>query len=341
MSFFPSNKLNRTFIIAEIGVNHNGSLATAIKLVKIAKKIGADAIKLQSFKTDKLTLKTTKLTNYQKKNLKKKLSHYEMLKQLELSEKNQKKIINLCRRIKIEFISTPFDIDSALFLHKQIIKYFKTSSPDLSDIFLHKFLSKLNKKIIISTGMSNEKEIKKCLNNYKNKKNIALLHCVSNYPSSYNAMNINCLETLKKYSKIYGLSDHTLDFLASITAVAKGAKIIEKHFTLDKKMEGPDHKFSLNPKEMKEFIFQIRNVEKILGKNKKFCQPEERPIKKITVKSLVSLKDIPKGKKLIKDDFILLRAGYGISGFDLDRVINKVSKTEIKKGKVLNFKHIK
>ena len=106
-------------------------------------------------------------------------------------------------------------------------------------------------------------------------------------------------------------------------------------------MEGPDHKFSLNPKEMKEFIFQIRNVEKILGKNKKFCQPEERPIKKITVKSLVSLKDIPKGKKLIKDDFILLRAGYGISGFDLDRVINKVSKTEIKKGKVLNFKHIK
>ena len=163
-------KKTKTFIIAEIGVNHNGSIDIAKKLIKIAKKIGADAIKLQSFKVDSLTLKKTNLTNYQKKNLKKKQTHYEMLKKLELTEKVQKKLFLFSKKIGVEFISTPFDVESAKFLNKLGVNFFKTASPDIQDIYLHRYLAKTNKKIIISTGMTNEKEINECLRNYKNKK---------------------------------------------------------------------------------------------------------------------------------------------------------------------------
>ena len=158
------------------------------------------------------------------------------------------------------------------------VKFFKTASPDLSDYFLHKYLSKTKKKIIISTGMSSLKEIKKCLKLY-NKKNVILMHCVSSYPADEKSLNLNCLPLLKKLSSNIGFSDHSIGNTASTVAVSLGAKVIEKHFTLDNNMKGPDHFFSLNPKKLKEFINQIRNTEKKLGLAKKECQSDERKIK--------------------------------------------------------------
>jgi N,N'-diacetyllegionaminate synthase len=332
-NFFNNGK--KTYLIAEIGVNHNGSVQIAKKLIKIAKKIGMDAVKFQSFKAEKLSSTTTKLTEYQKKNLIKQVSHFDMLKKLELSENDQKQLFLFCKKIKIEFISTPFDVHSAKFLNKLGIKYFKTASPDLHDVYLHEYLSKLNKKIIISTGMSNEKEIKNCLSFYKKKNKIALLHCVSSYPCNYKSVNMKALNILKKYSNTIGFSDHTLDSLSAITAVSLGSKIIEKHFTLNKNMEGPDHRFSLDPNEMKIFKETIRNTEIILGEEIKKCQSDEKKNKKITIKSIVAKKNIKRGSRVTKDDFTLTRMGKGLTGFYLKKIINKYSKNQIKSGSLI------
>ena len=332
-NFFKKRK--KTYLIAEIGVNHNGSIKIAKKLIRIAKKIGMDAVKFQSFDAKKLSSKKTKLTDYQKRNLSKKVSHYEMLKKLELSENDQKKLFIFCKKIKIEFISTPFDVKSAKFLNRLGVKYFKTASPDLHDVYLHGYLSKLDKNIIISTGMSNEEEIRNCLSFYKKKNKIALLHCVSSYPCNYKSVNMKALNVIKKYSNTVGFSDHTLDNLSSIIAVSMGAKIIEKHFTLNKNMEGPDHKFSLNPKEMKIFKETIRNVELILGDEIKKCQIEERLNKKITIKNIIAKKNIKIGTLVKADDFTLTRIGKGLTGFSLKNIINRYSKKEIKIGSII------
>ncbi len=338
-NFFKNRK--KTYLIAEIGVNHNGSIEIAKKLIKIAKKIGMDAVKFQSFKADKLSSKKTKLTNYQKKNLNKNLSHYNMLKKLELSEKDQKKLFLFCKQNKIEFISTPFDVESAKFLNSLGVKYFKTASPDLHDVYLHKYLSKINKKIIISTGMSNEDEIKKCLRFYKNKKKFALLHCISEYPCAHKNVNMKALNILKKYSNTVGFSDHTLDNLSSITAVCLGSKIIEKHFTLNKNMEGPDHIFSLDPKEMKAFKDTIRDTETILGKEIKKCQYAEKLNKKITIKKIIAKKDIKKGSRVNENHFSLIRLNKGLSGFHLKNIVNKYSKKKIKAGSLITESYFK
>ena len=327
-SSFFKNKQN-CFLIAEIGVNHNGSLKIAKKLIRLAKKIGMDAVKFQSFKASKLSSKETRLTNYQKKNLTKKLTHYQMLKNLELTEKDQKNLFNYCKKMKIEFISTPFDLDSAKFLNSLGVKYFKTASPDLHDFFLHKYLSKLNKKIIISTGMSNQKEIEQCLKLYKKKSNIALLHCVSSYPANHKSINMRALNILRKYTSNIGFSDHTLDNLASVVAISFGSKIIEKHFTLDKKMEGPDHKFSLDPNELKLFKEKIRETEVIMGKEEKKCQIDEKLNKQITVKNIFAKRKIYKGKKINESDLYLKRSGNGLMGSEIHKIINKVSKKNI------------
>ncbi len=338
-NFFNNRKT--TYLIAEIGVNHNGSIKIAKKLIKTAKKIGMDAVKFQSFKAEKLSLKRTQLTAYQKKNLSKKTSHFDMLKKLELSEKDQKELFLFCKKNRIEFISTPFDVESAKFLNKLGVKYFKTASPDLHDTYLHKYLSKLDKKIIISTGMSNENEVKKCLSYYKNKKKIALLHCVSAYPCDYKSINMKALSILKKYSNTVGFSDHSLDNISSIIAVSLGSQIIEKHFTLNKNMNGPDHIFSLNPKEMKKFKEAIRSTEIILGNKIKKCQPSEKLNKKITIKKIISKTNINKGTRVNENHFTLKRTDRCLTGFQLNNIIKKYSKKKIKEGSVIKLSYFK
>ncbi len=334
-------KLKTTFVIAEIGVNHNGKLSNAKKLIDVAKKAGADAVKFQTFNAEKLASKNTKKVSYQKKNTNKKENHYQMLKKLELSKEHTEILFNYSKKKGIIFISTPYDPDSANFLNKIGVKIFKTASADLSDYILHKTISKFNKSVIISTGMSNITDIEKCLKIYKSRNKISLLHCVSNYPCSPESINLNVLNTLKKKFKCtIGYSDHSVGNVASITAVSKGYKILERHLTLNKLDKGPDHQSSLEPDEFKKFVNDIRLVEKVSGNNIKSCQPEEKEMKMISSKSLHVKKDMFAGDKISEDDLISKRPGNGISPANFKKVLNRKLKNNIKKGNQLKYKNL-
>ena len=335
---------NKTFVIAEIGVNHNGSVKIAKKLILSAKKNNADAVKFQSFNADRLAFKHTPKVEYQKKNSKKNESHYQMLRNLQLSEAQQFELINFCKRKKIEFLSTPFDVEDAKILARQGIKKFKTSSADLTDYFLHNFLSKNAREVIISTGMSTLKEISNTLKMYNKKKTkITLLHCVSNYPCSDKSLNLNSITTLKNTFKLpIGLSDHSDNKLAAITAMGIGCRVIERHITLSKKMKGPDHLASDDPKQFKIYVKLIRNNEKILGNFEKKKQKEEIEVLNISRKGIYYLKDFKKGEKVTYNNLFLRRPWGGLSMFDIkkklkNRLLKDVKKNE--KVKINDFKN--
>ena len=326
--------LNRTFIIAEIGVNHNNNISLAKKLIKSAKSAGADAVKFQTFKAKNLVLPGTRKVKYQLNSSTDQEDHYQMIKKLELSYKDHKILFEYCKKNKIIFLSTPYDVKSAKFLNKLGVRIFKTASADLIDYNLHNYLAKLKKPVIISTGMSLMSDVKKTVQIYKknNNFNIALLHCVSNYPCSLKSINLNVLNSLKKFGFIVGYSDHSNDILISCLAVSAGSKIIEKHFTLKKDLEGPDHKASFNPLELKKMINQIRKSELVMGKKIKKIQPEELEMSKISKKSLYFNKNKKKGSKIKNTDLISLRPGLGIN-----KIIGKELKSNIKKNQIVEF----
>ena len=335
--------LTKTYVIAEIGVNHNNNLEIAKKLIKEAKFSGAYAVKFQTFSAEKLVIPGTRKVKYQKKNLNDKESHYEMIKYLELSKKHHKILFNYCKKIKIEFISTPYDVDSAKFLTKLGVNIFKTASADLIDYELHKYISQTNKPVIISTGMSTIKEITATIKIYKNnKKNISLLHCVSNYPCSYNSLNINSLKLLTEiFNCPIGYSDHSKDNTAACLAIALGSKIIEKHFTLDKGMKGPDHKASCTPKELKSLVMDIRKTELILGKKEKKKQKEEDEMSSISRKSLYYIKNLKKNSIINKNSIFALRPGNGISPMNLPKILGKKINKEVKINDKFKFNQLK
>ena len=335
-------KLKKTYIIAEIGVNHNNSLSLAKKLIKKAKIAGADAVKFQTFSADRLVRPGTRKVKYQKKSSKDKETHYNMIKKLELSLKNHKTLFNYCKKINIEFISTPYDVKSAKFLTKLGIKIFKTASADLIDYELHKYLASTGKPIIISTGMATIKEISSTLKIYNKKKgNVSLLHCVSNYPCTLKSLNLNSLKTLKKFFNCtIGYSDHSKGNLASCLSVVLGSKIIEKHFTLDKNMVGPDHKASCTPTELKSMICDIRKTELILGREIKKKQKEENEMSKISRKSLFYSMSLKKNSLIKKNTLIALRPGYRVSPMNIPKILGKKIKCDVKMNEPFNFKHI-
>ncbi len=321
-------------IIAEIGVNHNGDLSKAIKLVQLAKKCGADAVKFQTFFADEICKTNAKKAIYQSKTTPKNLSHYEMLKSLEFEKEEFYKIFNFCKKLKIKFISTPYDVKSVNLLKKLNIDAYKVASTDLVDTILHKEIIKTKKPVIISTGASKLNEIKKTIQLYKRQKNkdISLLHCVSNYPCSKKSLNLNVITTLKRtFNLPVGFSDHYNGNKAAELAVALGAKLIEKHFTLDKKMSGPDHISSLNPYEFREYVKSIRDTEIYLGSNIKQVQPEEKSIRKISRKSITLKKNMKKNSKISLKDIQMKRPGTGIIGQGLDLVLGKKLKFNLKK----------
>ena len=329
---------NKVFIIAEIGVNHNGKLKFAKKLVYIAKNAGADAVKFQSFKADKLAFKNTPKVKYQKINSPKSQSHYEMLKKLELSNNDHKQLIDYCKKLKIEFISTPYDVESAKFLLSSGIKKFKTASADIIDYFLHDFLSKTAKEVIISTGMASYKEIKEALSMYRKKKTkISLLHCISNYPCSDESLNLNNIKSLnKKFNLPIGFSDHSQNNNSSLIAIGLGARIIERHITLNKKLKGPDHFSSDDPNEFKKYVNQIRNTEKILGSYEKKVQKEEVEMKKISRKGIYYLSDIPSGRRVKLNNLQLLRPSTNLTVFEIKNLLKKKLKKNVSKNTALN-----
>ncbi len=332
-----------TYIIAEIGVNHNGSLSLAKKMIQEAKKCGANAVKFQTFIADKLANKNTPKVKYQKINTKKKETHYQMLKKLELSQEETRYLFNFAKKKNIEFISTPYDVESAEYLFNLGVKVFKTASADISDYFLHNYLSKTKRNIIISTGMSDLSDIEKCLKIYptKMKKKISLLHCVSNYPCSLSSLNLNSIDVMKKkFDMNIGFSDHTIGSFAAIVAVSKNAKIIEKHFTLNKKLKGPDHSTSMEPKEFSKFVKEIRKAETVLGKNIKKCQIEEKEMKKVSVKGIIVKKNLKKNTIIKLDHLELQRPNFDYTGFDIKKIINKKLKIDLKKFQHIRKKHL-
>lgn len=324
----------RTFIIAEAGVNHNGNLKIAKKLIGEAKNSGADAIKFQTYLSDDLVLKNTKKVNYQKLNDKNK-SMFKMLKKYQFSFNNFKYLKNYCKKKKIVFMSSAFDEKSILFLKSINLKYYKVPSGEINNIPTLKIISKINKKTLISTGMAKMSEIEEVFEIVKkyglSKDNLIFMHCNSSYPTSIDDANLNVIKTLKKKFNVkVGYSDHTEGVLAPIIAVSLGAEFIEKHFTLNRSSKGPDHFFSLTPKYFKAMVKKIRETETLLGKSKKIITKNEQQNRKLSRKSIVAKKDIKKGEKFSTLNITTKRPGDGISPILWDKILGKRSKKNYK-----------
>jgi len=321
----------KTIIIAEAGVNHNGKINLALKLVDCAAKAKADYVKFQTYLSDQLVQKKLKLAKYQKKNIKKFKSQYQMLKKYELSVEDHKKIIKRCKLRKIKFLSSPFDLESVNLLKKLNLKILKIPSGEITNVPYLKKIAKLDKKIILSTGMSNTKEIRRAINilikNGTKKKNLILLHCNTEYPANPKKLNLLSIKFLrKKFNIKIGYSDHSNGLQASLTAVALGAKVIEKHFTLNKNFEGPDHKSSLEPSELKKLVKKIRLLEESLGEYNKRPYKEELSNIKFSRKYIVAKNKIIKGQIFTNKNLITKRSGIGISAERWDSIIGKKSK---------------
>jgi N,N'-diacetyllegionaminate synthase len=297
-------------IVAEAGVNHNGSLKQAHNLIDKASEIEADAIKFQTFITEKNISKNTPLAGHHKANLKEIISHYDLIKRLELPLDNFRELKEHAEENKLEFISTPYDILSAQYLIDLKVDLIKIASSEMTNLPLLEVISNSNIPIILSTGMSNIDEVIDSINFiYTKHKNITVLKCTSNYPSSYESINLKSIETLKNiFPKLeVGFSDHCEGPEASILSLAYNVKIIEKHFTLNKNDWGPDHKASLEPDEFKEFIRNIRVAEKTLGSNNWDIQKEEIPQKNTMRKGTYLNQNVEKGDIITLDMVDFLR----------------------------------
>ena len=332
-------------IIAEAGVNHNGNISIAKKLIDIAAEAGADIVKFQTFKADKMISKKAPKANYQIRNSGKSDSQLEMIKKLELDLEMHKELINHCKKKKIQFLSTPFDLGSIDLLISLGISIFKIPSGEITNLPYLTKIGKLKKKVILSTGMSNLGEIENALtiltSNGTKPENISLLHCNTEYPTPMKDVNLRAMKTIRKAFNIsVGYSDHTLGIEVPIAAVAMGATIIEKHITLDKKMEGPDHAASLDPQELSAMVKAIRNIELAMGDGIKKPSPSEIKNKVIARKSIHLSKDLKKGQRLSSSDLIMKRPGDGISPLFSDMVIGKKLVNNQEEDHKLNFKDL-
>ena len=330
------------FIIAEVGVNHNGNIDVAKKLIDVAKESGANCVKFQTFVTDEVISKNTPLAEYQK-NSTNVSSQYELVKNLELSENDFLELKNYTEKSGLIFLSTPFDLHSVNLLDRINVDAFKISSGEITNKSLIEKISTYKKPIILSTGMSNLDEISEAINwiTQNGCTSLAILQCTSNYPTELSNCNLSTISTLsEKYHVPIGFSDHTLDSLASIVAIGLGVKIIEKHITLSKDMSGPDHKASLEPHEFKSFVNQIRLAESILGDGIKKCLPCETNVKLVARKSLVVIDDMKKGEILTIDKIAIKRPGTGIEPKYIEQILNKKLKNEIKKDQILRWNDI-
>lgn len=304
------------YIIAEAGVNHNGNLEIAKKLVDSAKEAGADCIKFQTFISKKIVSRNAVKAEYQKSNTDVNENQLEMLKKLELSFSEFEELFNYCEDRRIEFLSTGFDFDSIKFLDSLKMKKWKIPSGDITNLPYLIKIAQLKKPVILSTGMSTLKEIQEAIKVLKENGSteITVLHCTTEYPTPYEDVNLTAMQTIKKEFDIpVGYSDHTQGIEVPIAAVAMGAVVIEKHFTLDRNMEGPDHKASLEPSELKAMIKAIRIIEKTIGDGIKL--PANSEIKNIDIarKSIIANRDIKKGEAFTMENLTVKRPGNGVS----------------------------
>lgn len=319
----------KVIIIAEAGVNHNGDLDTAKKLIDAAVLAGVDYVKFQTFKAEKLVTKSAKRAEYQDKNTKDGDSQFEMLKKLELSAENHYLLMDYCNKKGIKFLSTGFDLESLEFLHQIGIKLAKIPSGEITNYPYLKKMAQLFSEVILSTGMATIQEIKEAIKvltkNGVSAEKIVILHCNTEYPTPMEDVNLKAMLHIKEeFGVSVGYSDHTLGIEVPIAAVALGATVIEKHFTLDKNLPGPDHKASLEPNELKAMVDAIRNIEKALGSSGiKEPSKSELKNKEIARKSIVAGKNIQKGAVFSEENLAVKRPGTGISPMRWEEIIGQ------------------
>lgn len=329
--------MKKTLIIAEAGVNHNGSLKLAKKMIEIAAKAKCDFIKFQTFDPDELVHNKAKMALYQKNNLKKNCTQNQMLKKYQLSKKDHLELIKSCKKNNIKFLSTAFDINSLKLLLSFGITTIKIPSGEITNYPFLEFIGKQNKKVIMSTGMSNMKEVKNALKlltkSGTKKKNITILHCNTEYPTPFKDVNLRAMLTIKRELNVnVGYSDHTLGITVPIAAVAMGAKVIEKHFTLSQKMQGPDHKASLNADNLAELVNAIRDTEILLGSTKKKITPSEKKNVRLVRKSIYAKRKILINQIITENDLQILRPEGGISPKKWKKIIGKKSEKNYNPG---------
>lgn len=322
---------SHTLIIAEAGVNHNGSIAIAKQLVDRAVDAGVDIIKFQTFKSEKLVSKSARQAEYQQRNIgKKDEGQYAMLKRLELSEQAHEELIAYCKERNIRFFSTAFDMDSIDYLHSLNLGLWKIPSGEITNYPYLKKIAQYGEPIILSTGMCESQDIanalKVLLDNGVKKEQITILHCNTEYPTPMQDVNLRAMLTIEKeFGVKVGYSDHTKGIEVPIAAVALGATVIEKHFTLDRTMEGPDHKASLEPDELKAMVSAIRNIEQALGDGEKHVSASEAKNIEIARKSIVAACNIRKGELLTEQNLTVKRPGNGISPMRWEEVLGTVA----------------
>lgn len=306
----------RTLIIAEAGVNHNGELRIAKELAYAAKEAGADIVKYQTAKLTSLVSKYAQMAQYQKENTGKNVSQREMLSQLLLSYDEFEELYHYCGEIGIKFLSSPFDIESIKFLDNLGMEFWKIPSGEITNYPYLVEIAKTGKNIILSTGMSTCDEILACISVLKQNGagEITLMHCNTQYPTPFEDVNLNAIKTIREITGLpVGYSDHTVGIEVPIAAVAMGAPVIEKHFTLDRNMKGPDHKASLEPEELKAMVASIRHIEAALGNGEKKVSRSEAGNIAVARKSIIASRFIKKGEKLTEENLTTKRPGDGIS----------------------------
>ena len=335
--------MKRTLIIAEAGVNHNGDIAKAKALIDKGAEAGVDYVKFQTFKAGNLVTKQAKRAAYQDKNTQDNDSQYEMLKKLELSQKDHQELIDYCTQKGVKFLSTGFDFESLEFLAGLGITIAKVPSGEITNLPYLRKVATLFPEVILSTGMANITEIKDAVkvltDNGVNKDKITVLHCNTEYPTPMEDVNLKAmLHIQRKLGVPIGYSDHTLGIEVPIAAVALGATVIEKHFTLDKTLPGPDHKASLEPEELKAMVKAIRNIEKAVGGSGiKEVSASEAKNKPIARKSIVASKFIRKGDLLTEENITVKRPGIGISPMQWDEVIGKTAKKDFEEDDLIEL----
>lgn len=338
----------KTFIIAEAGVNHNGSEELALELVDVAARCGADAVKFQTFTAEKLVRPGAEKAEYQKRETGSG-DQFDMLKQLEMSEELHRKLVRRCAERNIAFMSTPFDEEAADFLVSLGMQRIKVPSGEITNHPFLEYLAAKNVPMIISTGMADLQEVEEAVEVVRAARArhgfqapldefLSILHCTSNYPASVDDVNLRAMQTIgTAIGMPVGYSDHTAGVAISAAAVAMGATIIEKHFTLDKHLPGPDHKASLEPDELALMIRHIRDIEQALGSAIKAPMPNELPVRALVRRSLTTIVPVKKGQTLAREHVALLRPGNGIAPKDLARALGKSAARDLDAGTTLTW----
>jgi N,N'-diacetyllegionaminate synthase len=331
------------FVIAEAGVNHNGSLDLALQLVDAAKASGADAVKFQTFQADQLATRSAHKAPYQERTTANSESQFEMLQRLQLDAAAHRRLIDHCGNVGIQFLSSPFDIQSADLLASMEVLLYKVPSGEITNLRFLQHLARKGRPLILSTGMSTLGEVEEAVQVLQaaGVTQLTLLHCVTEYPAPYDEVNLRAMQTLKAaFGLPVGYSDHTSGIEIAIAAVALGAEVIEKHFTLDRSLPGPDHSASLEPVELRQMVTAIRHVEAALGTGIKAPAPCELPNISVARKSVVASRALLTGHQLATGDLEIKRPGSGLAPKLLTTLIGRTLRASVAEDEIINWDHL-